>query len=581
MSVGTIVDAAFNYITQGWNNVPYTEEEFRGSAEALMASLDYTNMPPALMLLPAGLFAVDAPGGALGGNATLFRRSGTIQQAATPVPLQPGLFRLRPLAALYRLAPGFFLTADRDLPNTPLAQILDTARRLAEAELVPGARLADPPLRTAAVALDRFKTMLPDPGFELFFASGPGNAPDRYIQAFSDGAALCVPMGGPAAGAARLRSVLGSHLYLFRSSMPGLIEVFSPAVGPQAFEQGLTELARHCFRPPRDPPSCLADILAVEAVAEGRLLPLTTQNTNSTSAQKVQWLCDTVAAELRAGRGAPSGAGADAGAVSEITVPAGKLARLRAALADPLSKEVMVKVQALTAQPAVNPVLVSTELLKSDIMLVRKFAMGYKVGTEWPLYQSIFASAAHHVAKWDYVLSMRLVARADGTIPEPAQSFRLSMAVKADHPLAADYKDLGEKLRGMKLDRLPLLSLAYLTKGLRESKSYEELDPMMYWTRLEHYEAALELVGRIEAAMGHDPEAVNSLTVAVRRAKDFFNDHCSGEATRATSLCNINGNPAPGVNYAILAIAVFSPTLAANLIATISLATAPIPTAIL
>ena len=133
------IDAAFNYITQGWNNVPYTEEEFRGSAEALMASLDYTNMPPALMLLPAGLFAVDAPGGALGGNATLFRRSGTIQQAATPVPLQPGLFRLRPLAALYRLAPGFFLTADRDLPNTPLAQILDTARRLAEAELVPGA----------------------------------------------------------------------------------------------------------------------------------------------------------------------------------------------------------------------------------------------------------------------------------------------------------------------------------------------------------------------------------------------------------------------------------------------------------
>ena len=69
--------------------------------------------------------------------------------------------------------------------------------------------------------------------------------------------------------------------------------------------------------------------------------------------------------------------------------------RLRAALADPLSKDVMVKVQALTAQPAVNPVLVSTELLKSDIMLVRKFAMGCKVGTEWPLYQSIFAGAAH------------------------------------------------------------------------------------------------------------------------------------------------------------------------------------------
>ena len=189
------IDAAFNYITQGWNNVPYSEEEFRESAEALMANLDHANMPPALMVQPAGLFAVEAPGGAMGGNQTLFRRSGTFQQAAAPVPAQPGLFRLRPLAALYRMAPGYFLTADRDMPNTPLAQILDSARRLAEAELVPGARVADPPLRTAAVALERFKTMLPDPGYELFFSSGAGNAPDRYIQAFSDGAALCVPMG--------------------------------------------------------------------------------------------------------------------------------------------------------------------------------------------------------------------------------------------------------------------------------------------------------------------------------------------------------------------------------------------------
>ena len=104
--------------------------------------------------------------------------------------------------------------------------------------------------------------------------------------------------------------------------------------------------------------------------------------------------------------------------------------------------------------------LISTEFLKSDIMLVRKFALGYKVASEWPLYNNLFARASIFASKWEYNLSMRLVAADDGSIRERAKAFRLSNAVPSSHPNNSAYRPLPSNVRAMKFTQIPLLSLA-------------------------------------------------------------------------------------------------------------------------
>ena len=84
------LDAAFTYLTQDMNASQMTESEFRASADALIASLDLDSMPAALLLLPAGIHATEAPFGALGGGPTLWRRSGTFRNLAEEQPQRPG-----------------------------------------------------------------------------------------------------------------------------------------------------------------------------------------------------------------------------------------------------------------------------------------------------------------------------------------------------------------------------------------------------------------------------------------------------------------------------------------------------------
>ena len=57
-----------------------TETEFRACAEAVVAGLDFANMPAALMLVPASLMPTEPPAGALSGQATLY---------ASPPPWSP------------------------------------------------------------------------------------------------------------------------------------------------------------------------------------------------------------------------------------------------------------------------------------------------------------------------------------------------------------------------------------------------------------------------------------------------------------------------------------------------------------
>ena len=188
---GAALETAFNFITQNMGGAPFTEEVFHECAEALVSSLDYANMPAELMLTPAKLIATEVPGGALGGQATLFRRSGMIQHLADAVPQRPGLYRLRPLAAMYRFAPGIFLSARRDLAGQPLTLILEQARRVAEERGIMFARVADAvPVRTAAAALSVFKSMLPSPGYELYHETGGVIDLHRRLEAFDHGATL-------------------------------------------------------------------------------------------------------------------------------------------------------------------------------------------------------------------------------------------------------------------------------------------------------------------------------------------------------------------------------------------------------
>ena len=124
----------------------------------------------------------------------------SVLQASETVPSRDGLFRLRPLAALYRFCPGFFLAAARDPNGSPLSMVIEQCRRRAEADGVMFSRVADAaPFRTAAAALMRFAALLPDKGYDLFISSGGAADRHRKIVAFEDGAALCVPPGcGPA-----------------------------------------------------------------------------------------------------------------------------------------------------------------------------------------------------------------------------------------------------------------------------------------------------------------------------------------------------------------------------------------------
>ena len=120
--------AAFTYLSQNFPVAPLTQSEFSGCCEAVLDSLDPAALPADLLVLVGDLYLTEAPAaGAIPAGAA-YRRVASILQASETVPSRDGLFRLRPLGALYRFCPGLFLAATRDPNTSSLSLVLEQCR---------------------------------------------------------------------------------------------------------------------------------------------------------------------------------------------------------------------------------------------------------------------------------------------------------------------------------------------------------------------------------------------------------------------------------------------------------------------
>ena len=133
--------------------VSLTSKRFRYERDSILSGLDYAALAAGYLVTAADMFPTEVPAGPVGGAGTLWIRSTTIRSFATPVRGQPGLFSLAPLADLYRLAPGIFCTADRDLPGCTFRLVLEESQRRAQDARMPYASVASSsPMNTARAA---------------------------------------------------------------------------------------------------------------------------------------------------------------------------------------------------------------------------------------------------------------------------------------------------------------------------------------------------------------------------------------------------------------------------------------------
>ena len=147
-------------------NAELSREEFWAAAEEVLAGLDHAVLHANYLLTGGAMFAVQPPGGALGGNATLWARAGQFGALAEPDPLAPGLYRLPALGWLYWLAPGVFHSAERDVTGKPFRSLMELCRLRAQSAQLAYAS-AGPPLSMAAAALSWFKSMRPPAGWSV------------------------------------------------------------------------------------------------------------------------------------------------------------------------------------------------------------------------------------------------------------------------------------------------------------------------------------------------------------------------------------------------------------------------------
>jgi len=117
-----------------------TSKRFRYERDSVLAGLDYAALAGGYLVSAADMFPTEVSAGAVGGAGTLWIRSTTIRSFATPVRGQAGLYSLAPLADLYRLTPGIFCTADRDLPGCTFRLVLEESQRRAQSSMPSRAR---------------------------------------------------------------------------------------------------------------------------------------------------------------------------------------------------------------------------------------------------------------------------------------------------------------------------------------------------------------------------------------------------------------------------------------------------------
>jgi len=81
-------------------NTALSLDDFEFAADAVFATIDMNNIPPAFLLTAADLYLTEVPAGALGGGGTQWLRSASFGHFSEDVPDHPGLVRLRWLGAL-------------------------------------------------------------------------------------------------------------------------------------------------------------------------------------------------------------------------------------------------------------------------------------------------------------------------------------------------------------------------------------------------------------------------------------------------------------------------------------------------
>ena len=268
-----------------------TSKRFRYERDSLMAGLDYAALAGGYLVTAADLFPTEASAGAMGGAGTLWVRSTTIRSFATPVRGQAGLYSLAPLADLYRLAPGIFCTADRDLPGCTFRLVLEESQRRAQDARLPYASVASAsPLNTARAAAQAFvATAPPGRNWELLGPNGTLGDLGRRALDWADRCSVAGSIGAGGGGHAFLEVVCRRFDEL-ALALPALHTVLDGLLSVQAITNELGALASGCFKPARGLPANVQDLLAIEVACLELLPPMEEQNL-LTASQRVAWLC--------------------------------------------------------------------------------------------------------------------------------------------------------------------------------------------------------------------------------------------------------------------------------------------------
>jgi len=402
------------------NGIAMTRLEYLDATETITSAVDVTNIPAAYLLTAADLFDTEAPAGALGGAATSWLRSGTFADIAEDVPGEPGLMRLRWLGVLHYYAPGIFHTGTRDLPGQPYRIVLELSRERSEQANMPFSSLPTTyPIGTAGATLAAFGAAM-SRGWGAY-DDVSGIVLGRRLGAFASRLALATVSGASAEEASVFRQQLCRQLQAHSSKLPALFEVFSPLTSFSDIEAGLVRIAASCFAPPLPPPGCLDDIMRLERLVEGSLVPLQ-QAAKTTSSEKVAWVCVNV----NAAASVPTPASAHSGVASSANLSSTALERLREQMG---SAGFMATVNSLQAELSAAPVSslnVSAVLTSSSVLAIHRLGLGFGLVAGRILFRADLEKAEAFSAQWDFNLSMRLVADDQGVINTRAQSFRLS-----------------------------------------------------------------------------------------------------------------------------------------------------------
>ncbi|KOO35081.1 hypothetical protein Ctob_016543, partial [Chrysochromulina tobinii] len=506
--------------------VSLTSKRFRYERDSILSGLDYAALAAGYLVTAADMFPTEVPAGAVGGAGTLWIRSTTIRSFATPVRGQPGLFSLAPLADLYRLTPGIFCTADRDLPGCTFRLVLEESQRRAQDARMPYASVASSsPMNTARAAAQAFVATTP-PGrdWELLGPNGTLGDLDRRALDWAD--RCCMAGGAAQIGAGGGRAFLEVVCRRFdelRLALPSLHVVLDGLLSSQAITNELAALATGCFKPARGLPESIQDLVAIEDACLKLIFPMEEHNL-LTATQRVAWICSMMQdAHARGGGGGGGGASSGSGEPSDP----GTMTLIRAALSTPAARVFFTELRALLDAAPPNSLTISRKLTSSPIAFIKRMGTGVAPPASYTstLWRDEFDRASLHVLKdkWRYNLSMRLAADKSGKVRQTAEKWRIDALTAA---AIVDYR----------FDEIDWFGLIYDVRGVQGDTDFMRAPAEIHFSEIDHFTSLEMVVKRIENALSLDSAATNSLSSGVDKAHEYFKDNCNSELTRTDDI---------------------------------------------